>query len=1099
MSSDDFDVKRKLIEEIMKKRGLKKEECSITKYKGELAPLSFSQQRIWFLDQFEENLTAYNMPFALELQGNLQTHLLEKSLNKVIEKHETLRTVIVMKDGEAYQKVLSKLYIPLRIVDLKHQEESVVQTKFKEEALQPFSLADGPLLRASLLKISDHKYVLMVNMHHMISDGWSLGIFYKELSIKYNLLLKNNLVSGGELEFQYKDYSAWQRNQVKKGVYDQQLRYWKKKLSGNISILNLPRDQKKGEVKNRFEGGHENITISSQLTSDLKKLTINQGITLYTVLLSAFNVLLNKYTNETDILVGTPIANRKKREFESMIGLFLNTLVIRSDLSENPTFRELLTRASETIYEALENQDIPFEKVVEVVQPERNLNRNPFFDVFFNFVNTPSVRPIFEGLVAKTVNLKEPESKNLLTMYIEEVNDQLLFQFIYQKAFFSEERISSFLNQYIYLLQQIVASPDKRIDEYSLLSEKNTKQKSSQIEEKKLPLVTEQIIRIGKENPTKIALKQGEKSWTYKHLVDYSTAIANRLDICKSDVVAITGTKSFGFIASIIAVWLKGGVILTLDPDLPKNRRKVMIKEAKAQCIIEVTHKKITADPFVDLPYLHVLSDNVGLEAVMDQPKDFKVGGNDPAYIFFTSGTTGKPKGVLGVHKGLSHFLTWQRDEFQISSDDKCAQITGLSFDVLLRDLFLPLVSGATLCLPEDEMLFTGESIFQWLHENEMTVIHVVPSLAKSWLGSLKQSKQLSFLKWVFSAGEPLTDSLIQDWKEKLQFTGSFVNLYGPTETTLAKLSFKVDEVVDGIQPVGYAIPQAQALVIKNQTHLCGDNEVGEIAIRTPYRTLGYINNAEEQNKRFIPNPFTNEVQDLLYLTGDLGRIHPKGFIELVGRRDDQIKVRGVRVHLNEIESVLAKHSQVEAGIVISLKNERGDLVLVAYVVPKREEDLAETKLRIYLEERLPFAVVPSIIIFMNKIPTTKNGKVDKKALPEPEVQKRTEVLMKEPETETEKVIYEIWSDLLQVDSFSCDDDFFVLGGHSLLATQVLSRIREYFSMYLELKHLFEHRTVRQIAKEIEKNSIKNKEIKVSSIKRVARSTRQASLKLDEI
>jgi amino acid adenylation domain-containing protein len=535
----------------------------------------------------------------------------------------------------------------------------------------------------------------------------------------------------------------------------------------------------------------------------------------------------------------------------------------------------------------------------------------------------------------------------------------------------------------------------------------------------------------------------------------------------KGEVVAVGGELDFDLIASMLGVFLSGGVLLTLDRNLPSERQQVMLREAAAKHLL-YNGRRRAVDQWLDaVPSLMITETKDIAEAVteVDLPIPDP---DDAAYLFFTSGTSGIPKGVLGCHKGLSHFLKWQRERFEVTPADRSAQFTGLSFDVVLRDIFLPLTSGASLHLPEPETLGSAAQVARWLEREQITIMHTVPSLAQSWLNDLPGAVSLPSLRWTFFAGEPLTDSLVQRWRTCFAGLGNVVNLYGPTETTLAKCFFVVpDQPLFGVQPVGRPLPNTQALIL-NRRQLCGVGELGEITIRTPFRTLGYVNAVEEQQKRFIRNSFTEDDDDLLYLSGDRGRYLPDGVIEILGRLDDQVKIRGVRVEPDEVNVVISRDPSVAASVVIALRDERGENVLVAYIVPSQKAEFNQRELRAHLEPYLPAAMVPAFFVTLEQMPLTANGKVDRSALPLPDLSFGLKEEFVAPRDETEEVIAGIWTEVLAVDGIGVRHNFFDLGGHSLRAMQVLSRLNSVFKIDLPLAALFTHATVESLAEAVE-------------------------------
>jgi len=522
----------------------------------------------------------------------------------------------------------------------------------------------------------------------------------------------------------------------------------------------------------------------------------------------------------------------------------------------------------------------------------------------------------------------------------------------------------------------------------------------------------------------------------------------------------------------MLGVLLSGGVLLTIDRNLPASRQRLMLQLAGAKrllCIGDSRAEAAWAQEDEPLDLIAVDADTgqaaraISNPAVRGLPE---LAPDDAAYIFFTSGTTGIPKGVLGCHKGLSHFLQWQRETFGIGPGDRAAQLTGLSFDVVLRDIFLPLISGATLCLPEEGFDLGANSMMAWLDRESVSLLHTVPTLASSWLTNLTQQVSLCSLRWVFFAGEPLPEAVVRRWRETFPQAGEIVNLYGPTETTLAKCFYRIpSEPSPGVQPVGHPLPQTQALVLGENNQLCGIGEIGEIVMRTPFRSFGYINASEENQQRFVKNPYRDDERDVLYYTGDRGRYRLDGSLEILGRLDHQVKIRGMRVELGEIEAVIGQHPAVVETVVVARENRAGDKQLVAYVVPKQEAAVSISDLRSFLKEHLPIYMVPAVFVLLDALPLTPNGKVDRRALPDPgKLHLEPEVAYVAPRSEVERTIVSAWQEVLQIEKVGVNDNFFDLGGHSLLLIQLQSKLQEVLNRDVSLIEMFKYPTISSLA-----------------------------------
>lgn len=1040
------------------------------------APLSFSQQRIWFLNQFTPDTSAYNIIRGIRLSGRLSIPAFEQTINEIVRRHEALRTTFTLKDNQATQIIAPRLTISVPLVSLTDlpvaERESSLNQLAVEESRRAFVLSHGPLLRITLVRLAETEHALLVTMHHIISDYWSLGIFIRELGALLEASLAGKQSPLTELSIQYSDYAVWQREWMQGSLLQSQRSYWQEQLAGYLPLLDLPGQRPPRSITD-LRGRTSTLLLSESLSASLKSLSQQEGCTLTMTLLAAFKLLLHRLTRQSEIILGLTIANRNQPEVDQLIGFFVNTLALRTDLSEARDFRELLRRVRESCLGAYAHQDFPFEKLTEELQPERKPQRNPFFDILFNSLNASIGGAHLPGLQVRDLERDDPAAKFILTLNVEEVARQIGFRAVYQQAALPTESVTCLLNQYQYLLEQIVAEPGASLSAYSLV----TSHDRAKLPDQRVTLPEPQFIPAHElfawwttNSPAQIAIRQGEIECSYAELASLVADIAGELEakhVAPGDVWAVTGTRSVGLIASLLAVLSAGGVILPLDPNLPPQRKQLALSEAGAKGVLLVG--EATEEEWLSRSTLKIKVDPQ-TEPVMGSPRfeplhRSTLSPDAPAYIFMTSGTTGLPKAVLGVHKGLSHFLDWERQEFSIGPGDRCAQLTSLSFDVVLRDIFLPLTSGATLCLPQ-----AAADVLSWLEREQITLLHAVPTLAEAWLRAATRRVSLSALRWVLFAGEPLTETLINRWRETFPESGEIVNLYGPTETTLAKCFYRIpEEVPPGIQPVGWPLPQTQALVVSANGQLCGIGEPGEIVIRTPFRSLGYMNAPEEMRKRFINNPSTDDECDLLYLTGDQGRYRLDGALEILGRLDEQVKIRGVRVEPAEVTALLAQHPAVASCIVVGSQDEKGEKILVAYIVRAANEGATVNELRAYLSRQLPMVMVPSVFMFIERLPLTRNGKVDRQALPTP---RRTDFYTSQsflaPRTPVEGELTKIWSEVLGLDRIGAEDNFFELGGHSLMATQVIARAQELFRIDLPLRNLFENPTVAGLAANIE-------------------------------
>ena len=1049
------------------------------------APLSFSQQRLWFIDQLNPGHAIYNIARKLHFHGLLDIQILQRSLNEIIHRHESLRTTFTQRNGRPFQVITPAQPLELAMIDSTNQPPSTAETLLREqvsaEARVNFDLQRGPLIRATLVRLSEQEHVLVLVLHHIIFDGWSMGILCRELEKLYEAFGKGEPSPLPKLPIQYSDFAIWQRELVQGETLAKLVDYWRRALE-NTPELKLPLGRHTAGQTD-YTTGHLSIQLSPKLTSALKSLARKQNCTLFMALIAGFKLLLHRHTGQEDIMIGAPTAARHHpHEIKYLIGFFVNTMVLRSDLSGTPTFSQLLDRVHDTALSAYRNSDLPFDTLVEKLHPERKPGQIPFINIMFNYLDASWRTIALSGITSSRIEMVEQYSNFPITLYASDDADGLRIEVKYQRDQFDKQHIDNLLDQYQHLLEQVTEDPHRQLHEYSLLTPSTARMlpdPGAELVSPNVELVADAFTSRVRQSPDNVAVTQGDRSWTYKTLFDRTQSIAGHLhslNLAPGDVVAVTGQRSFGLISAITAVLMTRGVLLTVDPNLPQARQELLLDEAKAKYLISV---KPESKHFYSDSHLTITQVNIDPDTALHSTHkknraipNFAPSFDDPAYIFFTSGTTGKPKGVLGSHKGLGHFLDWQRNTFGIGPGDRCAQLTHLSFDAVLRDLFLPLTSGATLCLPE--VAITAEGIFDWLTTNSISVLHTVPSLARSWLDAWPDQRTLSSLKWTFFVGEPLTDTLVKCWRQKTVHSGAIVNLYGPTETTLIKCFYQVpEESPPGIQPIGRPLPQTQILVIGKNRQLCGINEPGELVIRTPFSTLGYLHSAEIQWSGFTSNPFNNNPSDQVYYTGDYGYCDQEGVLHILGRRDHQIKINGVRIEPDEITNILASYEAIKSCLVIGRREADGNNKLIAYLVPHNRDKDTVDQTRLWLTRHLPTTMVPSTYVLMDRMPLKPNGKIDRNALETMDTVAATaRHEYKAPYTGTEIVLADIWKAVLGCKIVGTDDNFFELGGHSLLAISVISRINNAFGLQMPLSLLFEHPTIADFAQKLEQQQL---------------------------
>ena len=1057
-------------------------------------PLSFAQMRLWFLEQMAPGSAAYIIPVAWRLRGKLDFSIFRRCLSEIVQRHEALRTVFPSANGLPSQVILPPTPVLVHVSDLTNlppeERDPEAGRVLAAAAERSFDLTNGPLVRAQLLRMHEDEHVLLLTVHHAVFDGWSLGVFWREFATLYRAFRDGKPSPLAELPIQYADFAAWQRRHLEGPVRAYHLAFWKKQLDGCLPSLDLPTDRPRTEMQSR-QSGKMTLHTTPAVYESLKLLCQREGVSLFMVLLAAFNVLLHRLSGQDDILVGTPIAGRNRTEFEGMIGLFVNTVVVRTRLSGEGSFRDLLGQVRNTVLDAYGHQDMPFEEVVAAFDVKRDLSRSPFFQVFFNHLNVPTVLDPIPGLETET--FWTSESKFDLTLYSTEQNGAIHLLLLYNADLFEERRMEILLDQYSALLDQICIDGSRAVESYSLL----TRSSSHSAPDPTEPLAVqwfgsvhakfvEQAIRA----PEKVAIIAGSSRWSYGRLESTSAGLAEwlrRQGVGSGDIVAVYGQRSPSFVAALLGVLRAGAAFCILDPAYPALHLIRFLRAARPKAwlqietasdlpdALETAVEEIVGSCRLIIPEAVEAMTRLDLGAASDVDPEC------PAYVTFTSGTTGDPKCILGTHRPLSHFVNWHLREFDLKATDRFSMLSGLAHDPLLRDIFTPLWIGATLCIPSLSDILLPGALSSWMKQQKITVAHLTPALA----GLLTQPSEwesdeqsLPALRYVFFGGDvlrPRDVALVTGLAPQV----ACINFYGATETPQAVAWCPIDPIqplhTDDRTtiptrpiPVGRPIADTQLLILNRAGNLSGPGELGEIHVRSPYLSRGYVNDEALTRERFVKNPYTGKSSDLLYRTGDLARYRPDGLIDFAGRADRQIKIRGYRIELGEIEAVLADHPGVQDCAVVAREARSGDKKVVAYAVGRNGQHLIPEELRTYLRKLLRDCMIPAAFVVLHAMPLTPNGKVDRRALAlreEDQLQPIKGYLP--PSNQIELLMTEIWSEVLSVGKVGAADDFFELGGHSLSATRLIARLQSAFGIDLPLRCLFIEPTVAGLAKYI--------------------------------
>jgi amino acid adenylation domain-containing protein/non-ribosomal peptide synthase protein (TIGR01720 family) len=1055
-------------------------------------PVSFSQERLWFLNELHPDSPFYNVPLALRLTGPLAVLALHASLNEIVRRHEVLRTCFGVRDGQPVQLIAPAQTVPLPLTDLQHLPDSdrtaAAQRHASAEAQRPFDLAQGPLFRAGLLRLSATEHVLLLSMHHSVTDGWSLGVLLRELAVLYPAFCAGRPSPLPPLPLQYADYAVWQRQWLQGDVLERQLAYWKDRLAG-LPVLNLPTDRPRPAAQ-RFHGAAQQFLLSPRLAEGVQALARHEGITPFMVLLAAFQVLLGRYSGQDDIAVGTPIANRNRAELEGLIGFFVNTLVLRTDVSGNPSFRELLGRVRQAALGAYAHPDLPFEKLVAELQPRRDPSRNPLFQVMFALQNMPLTRLELPGLIVSRVDTEEISSTFDLSLSLRETPQGLAGWCEYDTDLFDGATITRLIGHFQHLLEGIVADPGCCTGDLPLLT--SAERHEIVVEWNRTPadyprdrclhqLIAEQAAR----TPDAIAVIGAERQLSYRGLDQQANRFARRLfemGVRPETRVGVFLERSPDLIVAVLAILKAGGVYLPLDTSYPKERLATLLQDAQSPVLL-TTHDLLDKLPHDGLPRICLATDwdTIGLES--PAPPDILVDLDNLAYVIYTSGSTGMPKGVAVSHRAaVSHFTTFAQ-KFGFRAGDRALQFSSLAVDFSLEDLFPTLLTGATLVFRGPD-LWTPAELLAHVRRLGITVLNLptaywhelVPQMAENGNGCGALCEALAAqLRSVEIGGESASAKAVRLWQHMRLSSVRLFNSYGPTEATVTATTYDIPPCADDLPayrvPIGRPLPNRQVYVLDRYGQPAPIGVPGELFLGGDGLARGYLNAPDLTAERFVPDPFSGEPSAHLYRTGDVARWLADGNLEFLGRIDHQIKVCGFRVEPGEIEAVLCKHQLVRFAHVLAREDRQGIMRLAAYIVAAEHEAcrngdelISNAALRAHLGDRLPQHMIPAAFVFLPALPTLPNGKVDARALPEPDwagVERNGDSTA--PRTTAERNLVEIWSAVLGVERIGVHDNFFELGGDSILSIQVIARAKQ-AGLHLTPRQMFQHQTIAELA-----------------------------------
>lgn len=1063
---------------------------------GGRPPLSFAQQRLWFIDRLESGSAFYNIPVAIRLSGKLDTDVLQRCINQIIQRHEVLRTALVEVQGKPVQVTLPELAVAMTVHDLtglpRDEAETEVQRRANEDVKHPFTLEKPPLLRVNLFRLApdEDEHVLLAVMHHAISDGWSLGILVHEITELYAAFSQGKASSLPVLDIQYADYALWQRGWLKEDVLRLQLEFWEEQLAGAPPTLDLPTDHAYPERPN-YDGRKLTIALPPALTADVRRLAANEGATLFMVLLAAWKVLLSGYAWQLDVVVGTAIAGRNRSEIEPLIGFFVNTLPLRTDLSGDPTFRELLRRVREVCLHAYEHQDLPFEKLVEHLRPKRDAVRPPIVQVMFILENAPLPNLKLPGLSVAPFAVESGSAKFELSLLASEYQDVMSCSFEYSTSLFEEKTIAKMAEVYEAVLQQMTAQPGQHLSSLGSflpgLEQSSSLQSVGIAEGSKLPadfnvggscpipdvcipqLFEQQVER----TPDALAVISGNDRLTYRDLDRRANQLARDLrkqGIGAGSRVAICMERSVEMFVAVMGVLKAHAAYVPLDPRHPGERIQFVLSDAAPEVIL--TQQHLTgALPASTIRVIVVSATEQ--EIVLNGSSVNGPGDPDfPAYVIYTSGSTGHPKGSIVSHRALINHAMQMVDFYDLGPDRRMLQFFPLSFDASAEDIFPTLLSGAALVAPPDSFAYSPQELFAFCRQNEITAVHLPVVLWHHLVDNLFHHHLTlpTQLRVLSVGGESPSADHLKRWTAIAGDGVAFRNMYGPTEATITATVYKRDAAKPEHEgrtrvPIGRPLKNVSVYVLGSQMEPVSIGEPGEIYIGGAGLAYGYINRPDLTAEKFVPDPFSVYPGSRLYRTGDMGQFFPDGELEFLGRTDFQVKVRGFRVELEEVERTLLQHPAIKDAVVAVQENGTGDKRLAAYATLKPGQPVTTVEMRKHLSDRLPDYMVPSWFVVLNALPLTSNGKINRKGLPAPS--NESLVPAQEyiaPRTPVEEIVAAIFTELLEIDRVGILDNFFDIGGHSLLAIQLASRLREVFHVEVPLRTIFDDPTVTGVA-----------------------------------
>jgi amino acid adenylation domain-containing protein len=1041
-------------------------------------PMSFAQERLWFLDQFDPG-PVYNIPMQVRFPGPLDEPALRKTIGELVRRHEVLRTTFHTENGRPVQRVHPATAPALPVVDLRaapaETRESEAAAVAAREAAVRLDLAQGPLFRATLVRVHDDDSVLVLVMHHIVSDGWSVGVLMRELGALYDAYANGRASPLPELPLQYADFAAQQREFLSGDVLERQLGYWREQLRGAPELLNLLVDRPRPKAQT-FNGAWQPFTVAPAVTAGLQRICRTERVTTFMTLLAAFGILLYRYTDQGDVVVGTPIANRNRAEIEALVGFFVNTLAIRTRLAGTDTVLDVIRRVRETTLQAYDHQDLPFEKLVVELQPDRDLSHSPLFQVMFALQNTPGASP-GEGVPQAYADDPQPPPVYLgtakfdLTLSMTETGDRLAGTIEYNTDLFEHATVARMIGHFRTLLAAIAEQPERLVGELPLVTPAERRAilvvNQTAVPIPALRALHELFDAQADRTPNAVAVVFGGERLTYRELDRRANRLAHllvRLGAGPGVRVALCVERSLELVVGILGILKAGAAYVPLEPAHPPDRLRFLIEDAR--CPLVVTLERFTAVLPRDGARLVVLDAGAAeIAAEDDRRPPVRTTLDDVVTLFYTSGSTGRPKGNLSHGRGLVNLMQWYRGAAAIDAHTRLLLMTPFTFDASFKNIIAPISYGGTLILADD---FSQDLqlLLDTIERTRATTTFTTPSLLYAIVALAREDgyRQLSSLRKLFIGGEPTDLRKLREWFASPACACRLYHNYGPSEcadATTIYVPSREQLLACEPMPIGKPIDNMTVYVVNDALELQPDGIAGELCIGGVGVAWGYLDRPALTAEKFVPNPY--EPGRRFYRTGDRVRRRPSGDLDFIGRLDNQVKLRGIRIELEEIDAVLSGHAGLRGAVVALREDASGDKRLIAYVVVADGAPLDVGALRTFLKERLPNYMIPAAFVEVGALPISPNGKVDRRALPSPDAPV-PEGSYRAPRNAVEAVLAGFWSEVLSVPQVGVDDNFFDLGGHSLLATQVMSRVRDAFAVELPLRRIFEAPTVAELA-----------------------------------